>query len=321
MPLFAWPELLIFLFQGLALCLLLGAVANAWVLTHPPRRGFAYAVSRSLPSSPTDVLREDGSRRVYSEWTFTSRGVHLPVWDCTGDDAHGPLVIATHGWGGSRVTGMIRLNALARSASRVVLWDLPGHGEAPGICRLGTAEVRDLIALIGALRSTRDSGARALVLYGWSLGGGVAISAGAACPVDAVIAESPYRFPITPARNVMRARAMPQRLTLPLALTLLGLAFGRGFAWILGRCDPAFDRAGLAARLTCPLEVIHGDRDAICPLDDGRAIVAGAPVGTLRVITDAGHDDLWTDERFRQAVADLVAAAVGRAARRSPLAP
>ncbi|MFM9996545.1 MAG: alpha/beta hydrolase [Phycisphaerales bacterium] len=360
---------------GLLILLAIGAaifwatmVAHvAWMLAHPPRRTYASAVARGRPGEPSEL----DPPRAFQSWTFRSRGFEFPVWDIAGDDPAGPIVILTHGWADSRIGGLVRVNAIAPHASRVILWDLPGHGEAPGVCRLGTAEVKDLRALmdvVGEKRRDEETQRRSdqspererrvgapapLVLYGWSLGAGVSIVvARDDARIAAVIAESPYRLPATPARNVLRARALPHRLTLPPALWLLGMLFrvgpqfrprqenaesaegakGRGEEQELRDSIPGrepepgfprdsapsapsafslpFDRAAHAGALPCPLLVLHGTDDEVCPIEDGRAIAAAAPAGRIVEVAGGRHNDLWTEpantERCEKAVVELL---------------
>lgn len=291
--------LCVLLLIGLAICLVATVWFSAHTLTHPPRRGYAYAVARSLPGDPSE-LEEPAP---FDSWTLQSRGLALPVWDVAGSDSVGPTVIVTHGWGESRVVALSRLPALRRCSRRILLWDLPGHGDSPGICSLGTREVDDLRALID--RVALDNAP--ILLYGSSLGGGVSI---VAAPGDSriagVIAEAPYRVPIVPARNVLRGAALPYRANLPIAMALLGTRFGYGPRWALDAAAGGFDRALHAARLAVPLLVLHGERDSICPVEDGRAIAAAAPQGRLVEIAGAEHTNLWTQQPFAETCADAV---------------
>jgi len=101
--------------------------------------------------------------------------------------------------------------------------------------------------------------------------------------------------PLMPARNVISSWGLPWRGVLPLALKLIGAKF---------------DRAAQARQLSCPLLVIHGEQDEVCPVADGEAIAGAARDGTLVVIPEAGHHGLWTTpeyaERCRGAVAEFV---------------
>ncbi len=303
------PGLLLTLALGLVIAYLASVAYCAWVLTHPPRRNYAWAVARSVPGDPKELRSVGpggGDGLAYDSWSFESArdpSKQLPVWDITGLAPDGPIIIFTHGWGDSRVVALPRLAALARFASRIVAWDLPGHGESPRSLRftLGSHESADLAALVERVAPPPER----LILAGSSLGAGVSIEAvgrGLVRPAG-VIAEAPYRVPIVPARNVMRNAGIPWRLNLPVAQALLGLRFARDPRWPWGQGRRPFDRALWAARLrelNIPMLVIHGDQDNVCPLEDAHDIAAAAGTGaTLAVIPGAGHLDLWTRDTNR----------------------
>lgn len=287
--------LTLLLASGLGLAAGTATAHTARVLTRPPRRTFSWAVSRSLPASPAELRtpdRPDGYP--FETWSFRSRGSDLPVWDIRGDDPAGPAIIFTHGWGDSRITSLPRVPHLAPICSRLLLWDLPAHGDARGRCSLGAHEAADLLALI----EHTSGGSAPLVLHGFSLGAGISIDAAVragAGLISAVIAEAPYRVPLTPARNVLAAAGLPWRFTLPPALALVGLRCGHGLSWATERYGTRFDRARLAADLRVPLLVLIGDRDAVSPVADAQAIAAAAARATLATVPGAGHLNLWTD--------------------------
>ncbi len=299
-----WLGLAILLLEGLAIVFFAGVLFVVVSLTRPPRRGYAYAVSRGLPGTPAELGPPLGVSRAFEEWTFRSQGMDLRAWDIPGDDANGPVAIFTHGWGSSRVRSLLRVPGLAAVCSRMVLWDLPGHGDSPGSCSLGTREVDDLLALIEVVagRGARSGGARPVVLVGSSLGAGISIAAAARSGpgvLAGVIAQAPYRTPIVPAANVLRERGFPVGLVLPVAVALVGLRWGEGVSWASARTARRFDRLEHARRVRVPLLVVHGSADTTAPLEDGRAIATAAPSGRLEVIEGGGHNDLWTDERWR----------------------
>jgi uncharacterized protein len=280
-------KLMIAQLPGLAILLALGGIIYAlililgtnWKLRHPPRRTYAAALARNLPSDPSELE----TPLAYESWTFRSRNFDLPVWDITGLNAQGPVIILTPGWGDSRIGALVRTPYLAEHASRIIAWDMLGHGEAPGTSTLGIREPQDLCALIEHL-------ACPVVLFGWSLGAGVSIVAATdpntSSQVRAVIAEAPYRYPETPARNVLKAAHLPSGFSLTGAMWTLGLT---------GKGRREFDRCAHAARLSCPLLVIHGEYDTVCPAEDGRAIADAAPNGTYVQIDSGDHNRLWTD--------------------------
>jgi uncharacterized protein len=297
--------LAILLLIGLALAIIGQVVYTAWLLTHPPRRAYVWAVSRNLPGNPSELPPPpDGpGPRAFDAITFISRGMTLHAWSIPGDNPDGPTIIWTHGWGESRVQSLLRLPALLPHACRVVLWDLPAHGDSGGHLTMGLREPEDLRALIDAVDADR------VVLGGFSLGAGVSIAAGVreGARVVAVIAEAPYRVPQTPARNVLRQIGMPTWPAVPLALGSLGLIrFSAGFGWFNARGPASYDRAGLAASLKVPLLVLTGEADQISPPEDGRAIASRATLARVVAVEGAGHLNMWIDPAFRSAATAAV---------------
>ncbi|MBA4028500.1 MAG: hypothetical protein C0475_05105 [Planctomyces sp.] len=310
-----WAGLGLLLAQGLAVAWL-GCVCLTWrLLARPPRRTAAFAIARGLPSDPGELAPAPAH---WGQWTVRWRGVDIPVWELPGARPQRPTVVLTHGWGDSRVTMLGRADALRQSFARVVLWDLPGHGEAPGSCALGLREA----GALGALLDRLDGPA---VLYGFSLGAGLSIRAAAERPesaggggarVTGVIAEAPYALPGTPARAVARMRGLDVPGCVWAALLLAGLARGAGPRWL--RAGGGFDRRAWAAQLRSrrvPLLVLHGSQDAVCPIDDGRAI-AGAGGGQLRQLAGCSHLTMWRTPGARDeaaAAVEAMAAAVASA--------
>lgn len=293
-----WTGLAILLALGLFAAWTLLTVYTLWLLTHPPRRGYAFAVARGLPGDPSELIVPGRGHTPFTEWTFTSHGAALPVWDIPADDPRGPIVILVHGWADSRVTSLQRVPALLAGASRVLIPELPGHGDAPGICRLGAREHEDVLALIDTLGHGDDPVRYPIVVMGFSMGAGIALAAAAASArISSVVAEAPYRLPFTPARNVLALRGLPWRSNLPPALVLLGLAFARTASWASNSRAPIFDRARLVERCPQSILILHAGEDEVSPIEDSRAIAVAAADATLIEIPGSGHADLWTDPR------------------------
>ncbi|MEO1716394.1 MAG: alpha/beta hydrolase [Planctomycetota bacterium] len=265
-------------------------VYTARSLGRVPRYTYASAVARGRPGDPSELDRPAAFR----EW-------RVSAWDCRawtieGDDPDGPVVVMTHGWSRSGIAALVRFEALRGSVSKMVVWDLPGHGESGGRCLLGAGEARALCEIVERVGGP-------VVLYGWSMGAGIAIEAAVRLGPDVVrgvVAEAPYALPVTPARNVMREMGVPWRFTLRPALGLVGLTRPRGALW------RGFDRRVMAAGLDVPLLVVHGDADEICPVEDGEAIASAARRGEFSRVDGGTHDGLWVDESARGRVAEVV---------------
>ena len=276
---------------------LVGCTLRALVC--PPRRTFAWCVSRGQPADPGAL----SPPRAFEEQSVAlghdpARFGETPYWVIPGDAPDGPTLLFCHGWAESKQAVLPRLDALLPWCSRVIAWDMPGHGEAPpGCCRLGLEEHHALLALADEVAPDGR-----VVLHGYSLGAGVCIRAAAECPerIAAVVAEAPYRLPWTPARDVMDSRGFPHRLNLRPALLLVGARFARDPRW------SRFDRAAIAARTACPLLILHGVRDTMCPIEDGRAIARAAPHACIAEIPEAAHADMWTNPEAKSTATEAL---------------
>ena len=280
---------------GFGLYLLTLIVYTMRGLTRPHRQTYASAVARSLPGDPSEL----DTPIEYESCTIKGTQGELELWMLKGNNTAGPTLVMTHGWGSSRQGGLKRLEPFMDRCARIVIWDLPGHGDSGGHTTLGSQEHADLARVLDSIPGTES-----IVLFGWSMGAGVSL----ACAdqytgnhsISAIICESPYSIAITPARNVIRLRGVPHRLNLKPAIALLGVRFGIGSSW------RGFDRTQIASRIEQPILILHGAEDPVSPIADGRAIAKRSPNATLVEIEDAGHNNLWTDGVFRAQTIDAI---------------
>ncbi len=255
-----------------------GTLAIIHQLRHPPRNTYAKAMAHDNPIDPADL------GLAATEFTFRlSNGATSPGWLIQGQDqtsgggGGAPLIIVTHGWGESRVSVLPVVPMLAGLARAVVVYDLRAHGDSTAKrSDLGTTEVDDLLAIVDQLEPALGP----VVFYGCSIGAGISIAAAAQAPDSAtgqrirgVIGEGVYRLGMEPIYGFFHIRDWP---TWPF-LWLVGLHLN---FWV--KRDSLFDRARHAARLRCPLLLLHGMADHITPIASARAIAAAAPKdGTL----------------------------------------
>ncbi|MHC5004047.1 MAG: alpha/beta fold hydrolase, partial [Planctomycetota bacterium] len=276
---------------GTALLALLVLLTGMLVrgVRRPPRHTAGYALARALPLDPGDLGMS------FETWSLSRPdGAVLPVWEIAGnapvDGSGAPpglTAVFVHGWGQSRIDMLARLGPWPRLCTRLVLYDLRGHGDAEhGLSRLGSGEERDLLALLERL------GPDPVILVAWSLGATVALNAvlqggRAAAGVVGVVAYGPYLDFAAALRGKLRSLGYPTRPITELAIAWLTLR---------GMRPPSLGRS--VAALSCPLLVVHGERDAISPLDGARRLAETAPRGTLAVMPAAAHADHHeTDEQ------------------------
>lgn len=310
--------LLALLGLGLAIALALGAWITGHHLRRPPRKTYGWALARNLPGDPGELDESLAFESLELDLRADDpdlKGFGLsPVWDIEGSDPSGPVIIWTPGWGDSRVGALARIRHLAPVAKRVIAWDPPGQGEAPGRWPMAIREDRMLCELARWAQREHEA---ALVLAGSSMGAGLSIVSAvrlaetAGVEVIGVIAEAPYRRPTSPARNYLRATGHPHSWNIQSVYALMGARLGAGWDWSKAHAGRGFDRGNWASELLCPLLVLHGDRDVISDPEDGRSIAADAACGELVMIEGGGHNDLWLKPEFERQCAEAVGRFVG----------
>lgn len=284
---------------GLAILLLIALGAIVLVLagmlvhgsTHPPRHTAGYAVAKNLPCDPEDL------KMPYEGWTLDlPDGAKLPIWEIPCDKG-GLTAVFIHGWGRSRIEMLSSLEPWKNICNRLVFYDLRGHGDSENCnSRLGSDEYKDLIALLERL------GEKKFLLVGRSMGAGIAIAAAAsdskvANSIAGVIAYAPYIDFHKTLRGRLKGMGHPARPLSDLAMLWFAI---RG----LTQSNTLKD----AARLRCPLLVIHGSEDKISSAQDSQMIVDASSNGQIYTSNGAGHSDahLINAQAHDEVVADFV---------------
>lgn len=200
-----------------------------------------------------------------------------------GAAAGGPVAIFFHG-NGENLETMRRAGLfaeLARLEVRYLAVDYPGYGRSGGV----PSEESLLAAAEAALDwAEAEHPGRPVVACGWSLGAAVAVQ---------LAARHPERI-------AALALLAPWTRLSDVAVDHFPLPF------LHGRLAGHFDSLTVAPRLSLPVLVVHGARDAIIAVEQGERL-AGALGGRPRWvrIDRAGHNDLlahdevWEElERF-----------------------
>ncbi len=176
-------------------------------------------------------------------------------------------VLFCHGNAGNIASRAAYARLLVQAGFDVLLFDYRGYGRSSGRpSERGTHH--DARAALGALLS-RPGVDRARTLYlGESLGAAVALALALEAPPAGVILQSAF----TSVRDMAR-RVLP---LVPRAVV-----------------PDAYPSLRLITELTCPLLILHGERDDLVPVEQGRALFAAATTAKrLSVFPHAGHNDL-----------------------------
>ncbi|GGB52524.1 alpha/beta hydrolase [Roseibium aquae] len=247
----------------------LAAALLVLVATYAAVAGYMYAVQRDLVFRPGGVLdtpQAAGLSGVTAERVALADGTHLLVWTAEPSDPSAPTVLYFHGQGGNlsdRASRYKRIVDQGYGLKAVSYRGYPGSEGRPS----EAAFIADGIELFDRL----EQSGRAIILYGESLGTGVAAAVAAARPSAAmVVLEAPY----TGVADI----AAEQYPWLPVHLLIK---------------DPFLTRERIAD-LKVPLLIVHGTRDRVIPFAHGRALydLAGLPK-RLEVIEEGDHNDLW----------------------------
>ena len=196
-----------------------------------------------------------------------------------------PVIAYFHGNGGHIGYRTERLRWFARAGYGVLMAEYRGYGGNPGT-PTESGLLADGIAALDFLGGAGITPNR-LVIYGESLGSGVAVPLAVRREVAALILEAPftsvaevaqYHYSFIPASTLVRDR---------------------------------FDSRVSIGHLKAPILVLHGERDRIVPLRFGRALFDAAPEPKeLWVAREAGHEDLVRYGAF-EAVLDFLRRRVG----------
>jgi len=196
----------------------------------------------------------------------TRDGLNLLAWylPAQGDR---PVIAYFHGNGGHLGYREGRMGAFAAASFGALFLEYRGYGGNPG-SPTEDGLYDDARAALDFLGAQGVDPAR-LVLYGESLGTGVAVRMASERPVGALVLETPYSSVADVAAR--RYWMFPVRLLI----------------------KDRFDSMARIGAVRAPILVLLGGRDVIVPPQFGRALFAAAPEPKeLWLAQDGGHEDL-----------------------------
>jgi hypothetical protein len=178
-----------------------------------------------------------------------------------------PVIAYFHGNGGHIGYRIERLLRFARQEFGVLMLEYRGYGSNPGTPSEAGFYADGRAAL--AFLEREGVAPNRLVLYGESLGSGVAVQLATQHDIAALILEAPptsvaevaqCHFPYVPATRLVTDR---------------------------------FDSLSRIGKVRAPILVLHGENDRVVPIRFGRALFNAAPEPKEGwFVPDAGHEDL-----------------------------
>lgn len=290
-----------YLFAGFA------AAAVLWVSV---RAGVHWAIRRSLAapriveqSSPAALGLAFASVRIP-----TVRGRHLHGWFVPPASAAGsrvPAAIVMHGWGGNCELMLPLCRPLHASGFATLFVDARCHGRSDDDSFASLPRfAEDVRAALGWLGARDEVDPTRVALVGHSVGAGAVLLAAVGRPeVSAVVSISAFAHPADMMRRWLAARRVPVvigRYILAYVQDVIGHRFD----------DIAPVRS--IARLSCPVLLIHGDRDPVVPIEDAdRLYAARADERVERLILKGDHEAFDDVERELGALSSFLRRATG----------
>jgi len=205
-------------------------------------------------------------------------GTHIAAWYHETRQGY-PTVLFFHGSGGNIGNRASYLSELASAGFGVLAIDYRGYGSSEG-SPTEQGFYQDARATIDYATHTLHLLLKKLVLYGESLGTGVAVQMGTEFSAGAVILQSPYT-----STEVIAKKRYP---FLPVHLLL----------------KDRFDSIGKIGQVHVPLLIFHGDQDRNIPVREGKMLFAHAnEPKEIVFFPGKGHDDLSINERVKALLA------------------
>jgi fermentation-respiration switch protein FrsA (DUF1100 family) len=228
-----------------------------------------FAVQRSLEFVP-DTSRPDAAKAgipgLLELELPTGQGIKLLAWYLPPKPGQ-PVIAYFHGNGGNLSNRIPRLRLFAAAGWGSLMVEYPGFGGNPG----RPTERGFNQAALTAITYLQNQGvpANRLVIYGESIGTGVATRVAAGRRCAALILEAPFT-----SITAVAERTYPW---LPVRWLLLD----------------RFDQASRIAGVTAPILIIQGTNDVVVPPALGRALFNAAPAPKrLWIAPGGGHDNL-----------------------------
>ena len=257
----------------LTLCLVAVLYAAAMAYMYVFQRDFVFKPEGDLVGPAAS-----GLANVSAETIAMADGTRVTVWQAPPSSVGAPTVLFLHGTSGNLSDRADPFRQILDSGFGLYAPTYRGYPGSEGVPS-ETALIQDALAHFDRVAEAGTP----VILYGQSLGTGVAAAVAAERNAEALILEAPYTATVD-----IAAEGYPW---LPVALLMK---------------DPFLTRERIG-NVTEPVLIIHGTQDTVVPFAHGETLygLANEPK-RLAVVEDAGHRDLWARGLWRR-VLDFIA--------------
>lgn len=251
---------------------------------------WGYFSSSIILYTPREALEANPKTFGYEFNSFqlnSSDGVKLEAWWVPCKKLSAVTIVVLHGWGANR-SDVLRSTIHLADHFNLAYLDFRNHGiSGDGKTSLTCLEMRDFKACVKFLKSEKKSFSERIGVFGFSMGGAVAISGSAQMPeIAAVVAESPFASYRDTVYRYARMFYFAPKFAVPITL-----AFAR---WRLGfdpeGCSPIYHIAQLAPR---PILIIQSSGDERMPTTEGQQLFnAAQEPKEIWTVPGADHGDI-----------------------------
>lgn len=263
----------------------------AWVLFFC--FGFAWFISSKIIKERKPISQHEWRRYdLHPEHiTFTS-GDGLKISGAYMHGRNDVTIILLHGYGRSKEQMLPQASFLNKVGFNILMFDFRASGESEGkYITFGQKEQMDLVGAMEYLKNRTDVNMERIGLFGFSMGGAVALMKSGEIPeIRAIVISSTYaRFKSVIWQNFqLYFKGIP---FFPLGYFVLWIIkFRTGIYY--PRINPIKYLRGLHER---PLMVIHGAHDRRVPLEDAMEFQKKAPwIKEFWLVRDADHEDVYS---------------------------
>ncbi|MCD4824370.1 MAG: lysophospholipase [Phycisphaerae bacterium] len=215
---------------------------------------------------PTDKLLQSKAIDLHRTFTMPDK-VEIDAWAINAKKSPvAGTVILLHGTGQCKWNYLGIGKNLAKRGYDVVLIDLRCHGKSTGkYITCGAKEKQDVKTVVDTLIREKKIAAKPLYVFGVTFGAATALQYAAIEPnVAGVVAMAPWKDTVTKARRDVGM--LMEEKEFSAVLDDVGK---------IADFDPrATSAAKAAAKLKCPVYLIHGKADLVVPVSDSEAIFA-----------------------------------------------